>query len=156
MSIVIDLDTIIHGHHPGSRVDCGVDGVDLPVDVIRRMALFADIIPVLLDEDGVVLKMGRTRRLATRAQRKALRAMYRWCAMPGCRTPVDQCTPHHCDEWVDGGNTDIDELAPICKHDHNVIHAKGWTLSLSADRRLTITKPDGTTMTTGPPSEQWL
>jgi hypothetical protein len=155
MTIVIDHDTIVHGPHPRSRTDCGVDGVDLPVDVLRRMALFADIIPVLLDEDGVVLKMGRTRRLATRAQRQALRAMYRHCAIPGCRTPVRHCTPHHCDEWDHGGLTDIDDLVPICKSDHAMIHTKGWTLSLSADRRLTITTPDGTTMTTGPPSEQW-
>ena len=155
MTVVIDYDTIVHGPHPRSRTDCGVDGVDLPVDVLRRMALFADIIPVLLDEDGVVLKMGRTRRLATRAQRHALRAMYRHCVIPGCTTPVGQCTPHHCDEWEHGGLTDIDELVPVCTTDHVMIHTKGWTLSLSTDRRLTITTPDGTTMTTGPPTDQW-
>ena len=31
----------------------------------------------------------------------------------------------------------------------------GWVLTLGADRSLTITTPDGTTMTTGPPSDQW-
>jgi hypothetical protein len=155
MTIVIDLRTLVHGWHDGSRVDCGLDGVDLPIETIRRMAVFADIVPVLLDENGVVLKMGRTRRLATRDQRRALRAMYRWCAIPGCRTPVGRCEPHHCDEWEHGGNTDIDRLVPICNHDHDVIHAKRWVLSLAADRSLTVTAPDGTIMTTGPPSDQW-
>jgi hypothetical protein len=155
MSIVIDIDTILHGRHDGSKVDCGVDGVDLPVEVLRRMALFADIIPVVVDGDGVVLKMGRTRRLATRNQRRALRAMYRWCAMPDCRTPVSRCTPHHCQEWEHGGLTDLEVLVPICKHHHSILHAKGWTLTLSPDRRLTISRPDGTVMTTGPPNHQW-
>jgi hypothetical protein len=81
--------------------------------------------------------------------------MYRWCAILGCRTPVGKCEPHHCDDWHDGGNTDIDDLVPVCNHDHDVIHAKQWKLSLAADRSLTITAPDGTIMTTGPPSEQW-
>lgn len=155
MSIVIDLRTLTHGYHPDTRIDCGIDGIDLPLDTIRRIALYADIIPVLLDEHGVTLKMGRTRRLATRDQRHALRAMYKHCAMPGCHTPVRQCTPHHCTEWNDGGLTDIDLLVPICKHHHNHIHTNGWVLTLSADRCLTITTPNGTTMTTGPPNEQW-
>ncbi|MCU1361041.1 MAG: hypothetical protein JWN99_2330, partial [Ilumatobacteraceae bacterium] len=127
------------------------------LDTIRRMALFADIIPVLLDENGVVLKMGRTTRLATRQQRHALRAMYRTCAIPGCRTPVGHCTPHHCDEWLaDHGDTDLDRMAPVCKRHHSLIHANGWTLHLAPDRSLTIRGPDGSTiMTTGPPTEQW-
>jgi hypothetical protein len=156
MVITIDHETLLHGWHDGSRVDCGIDGLELPLDTIRRMALFADIIPVLLDENGVVLKMGRTRRLATKDQRIALRAMYRTCAMPGCTTPVGRCTPHHCDDWEHGGFTDIELLAPVCKHDHTTIHANGWTLHLALDRSLTIRGPDGgTIMTTGPPSEQW-
>jgi hypothetical protein len=154
-SIVIDLRTLTHGFHPDTRLDCGIDGIQLPLDTIRRLALYADIIPVLLDTNGVVLKMGRTRRLATRDQRRAIRAMYRTCAIPGCRTHVRHCEPHHITDWDHGGHTDLEILVPICKHHHDIIHARHWTLSLSPDRRLTITKPDGTTMTTGPPSEQW-
>jgi hypothetical protein len=156
LSIVADLQTLVHGWHEHSRVDCGIDGLDLPLDTIRRIALYADIIPVLLDDNGVILKLGRTRRLATAGQRRALRAMYKTCAIRGCRRPSAQCTPHHCDEFGHGGLTDIELLVPICKHHHTMIHAHGWTLTLSADRSLTITAPDGTTiMTTGPPSEQW-
>ena len=106
MCVTIDLRTIIHGYHTGSRVDFGIDGIDLPLDTLRRIAQWADIIPVLLDNDGVILKMGRTRRLATRNQRRALRAMYRTCAIPHCTQPVRQCEPHHCNEWDPGGLTE--------------------------------------------------
>jgi hypothetical protein len=156
MTLVIDARTYLDGLHPGSRLGVGIPGVELPVETIRRMAYFADITAVLLDEDGVVLKHGRTRRLATDAQRRALRAMYRHCAIPGCRVPVAKTTPHHTLEWTgDHGPTDIECLIPVCKHHHSRIHAEGWRLSLSPDRRLTITFPDGSTMSTGPPREQW-
>jgi hypothetical protein len=155
MAIVIDLRTLTHGLHSGTRLDCGVDGVQLPLDTIRRLALYADIVPVIIDENGVVLKMGRTRRLATRDQRRAIRAMYRTCAIPGCATHVRRCEPHHIIDWEHDGVTDLDVLVPICKHHHDIIHSHHWVLALSADRRLTINKPDGTTMTTGPPSDQW-
>jgi phosphohistidine phosphatase SixA len=156
LCVTIDLRTIVHGYHTHSRVDFGIDGIDLPLDTLRRMAQWADIIPVLLDDDGVVLKMGRTRRLATRDQRRALRAMYRTCAIPGCTRPVRQCEPHHCNEWDPGGLTDIELLAPICKHHHDIIHTKHWTLTLAPDRSLTVTDHTGSViMATGPPAEQW-
>ena len=82
--------------------------------------------------------------------------MYRHCAIPGCPVPVSKTEPHHTIEWTsDGGPTDIDHLVPVCKHHHDLIHQQRWRLSLSTDRRLTITHPDGHTMTTGPPREQW-
>jgi hypothetical protein len=156
LTITIDARTYLDGLHPGTRVDCGIPGVDLPVDTIRRLAFFADITAVLLDDDGVVLKHGRTRRFASREQRRALRAMYRHCAIPGCRVPVAKTEPHHTIEWTgNGGPTDIEFLVPVCKHHHDLIHQHRWQLSLSTDRRLTITHPDGHTMTTGPPREQW-
>ncbi|MGE0141444.1 MAG: DUF222 domain-containing protein, partial [Ilumatobacteraceae bacterium] len=156
LSIVLDATTWLFGEHPGTRFDCGIPGLDLPLDTVRRMAMFADITLAFIDEQGVVLKLGRTRRLANDDQRRALRIMYRHCAIPGCTVPVSRTEPHHTIEWdADHGPTDIENLVPICKHHHDLIHDNHWKLSLSPDRRLTVTYPDGTTMTTGPPSEQW-
>ncbi|MGD9999559.1 MAG: DUF222 domain-containing protein, partial [Ilumatobacteraceae bacterium] len=156
LSIVLDATTWLFGEHPNTRFDCGIPGLDLPLDTIRRMAMFADITLAFIDQQGVVLKLGRARRLANDAQRRALRIMYRHCAIPGCTVPVSRTQPHHTQEWdAHHGPTDIENLVPICKHHHDLIHDNGWKLSLSNDRRLTITYPDGTTMTTGPPSDQW-
>jgi Domain of unknown function (DUF222) len=153
--ITIDLETIINGRHDGSRVDLGADDVDLPVDTIRRIASFADIVPVVIDHAGVVLKLGRTVRFANRDQRRAIRAMYRRCVVPDCPVHVKRCEPHHIIHWEDGGPTDLDLLVPVCKHHHDIAHAQGWIFKLAADRSLTITFADGTTMTTGPPADQW-
>ena len=58
---------------------------------------------------------------------------------------------HHVIWWYHDGLTDLDNLLPICVQHHHNIHHDGWLLTLTPDRTLTITLPDGTIMTTGPP-----
>ncbi len=71
VSVVIDLQTLMHGMHQRSVIRTGHD-VELPIETIRRMACEAEIIPVVLGSNGVVLDVGRATRLASRYQRKAL------------------------------------------------------------------------------------
>ena len=75
-------------------------GEAVPVATIRRLCCDADIVPVVLDGDGVTLDVGRAKRVATREQRRALRAMYRTCAHPGCTVGFDDCDIHHVDPWA--------------------------------------------------------
>jgi hypothetical protein len=73
-----DLETIRNGLHANSICETE-DGTPLPVEVIRRLACEAEIIPVVLNGRGEALAVGRSQRLATPAQRAALRAMHRTC-----------------------------------------------------------------------------
>lgn len=97
------------------------------------------------------LDLGRTTRLANRAQRRALRALYRGCGMPGCEVPFDHCTIHHIEWWRHGGRTDLHNLLPICGRHHHLVHDRGWRLELGPNRQLTVTTPAGRVMSTGPP-----
>jgi hypothetical protein len=81
--------------------------------------------------------------------------MYRHCAIPGCERPLNHCEMHHVIWWEHGGLTDLDNLFPVCKHHHDLIHTNQWIVTMTPDRSITIHLPDGTTMTTGPPREQW-
>ncbi len=84
------------------------DGTDVPVATMRRLACDAHILPVVLGGDGVVLDVGRSRRLATDDQRRALRAMYRTCGIGTCDVSFDRCEIHHVDEWdAHQGDTDL-------------------------------------------------
>jgi hypothetical protein len=59
--------------------------VEVPVETLRRMACTAEVIvPIIVAADGTALYLGRDARVANRAQRRVLRAMYRGCAIPGC------------------------------------------------------------------------
>lgn len=151
ISVLIDADTLLHGDHPNSVIDCGLP-IDLPIDTLRRWACVAEITPIIIAADGVSLFLGRDTRTANRAQRRALRAMYRCCAMPGCRVAFDNCDIHHLIWFRHLGRTDIDNLLPLCHKHHHCVHEDGWRLALDGRRNLTITYPDGTIMTTGPPS----
>ncbi len=150
MSILIDAKTLVHGHHDGTVIDCGLP-IELPIETIRRMACLADITPIIVGADGVHLYLGATTRLATPQQRRVLRAMYRTCAIPGCCVSWDQLVMHHLVYFEHGGPSDIDNLLPLCTRHHHYVHDGGWRLQMSADRTLTIGLPDGTTMCHGPP-----
>ena len=160
---VIDIDTFRAGQHADSYVHLGIDGLELPLDTVRRRAAMGDIVPVWVDTDGVVvqvgdpaaaLDLGRSTRLANRTQRRALRVMYACCAIPGCRVAFDHCQPHHIVWWRQGGRTDLSNLLPLCSRHHHLVHESGWILSMAANRSLTVTLPDGTIMRTGPPRSQ--
>ena len=142
VSVVIDLQTLMHGMHQRSVIRTGHD-VDLPIETIRRMACEAEIIPVVLGSNGVVLDVGRATRLASRYQRKALEVMYPTCAIPQCCVPHSQCQPHHIRYWRDDGSTDMNNLVPLCSSHHRSVHEGGWKLSMhGTDRQLAITRPD--------------
>jgi hypothetical protein len=176
--VVIDQQTFEHGRHAQSKVDCG-PGIDLPIDSIRTIAGRARFVPVVVDRDGVVIAQGdpvptydqivqsltrpvaldhgRSRRHASIRQRRALRAMYRHCAIPGCARHVSITEAHHIHWWEHGGRTDLSNLLPLCRHHHDRLHAERWRLTMGADRSISVHARDGTLlMTTGPPCEQWV
>ncbi|MEP7046703.1 MAG: HNH endonuclease [Ilumatobacteraceae bacterium] len=139
----------------GPIIDWGLP-VEVPTPVLNELLQRADIHTVMI-RNGVVisgpgeLDLGRTTRLANRAQRLVLRALYPTCAIPGCATRFNNCKIHHVVEWDDHGLTDLCNLIPICAHHHTTLHADNWQLILTADRTLTINLPDRTTLTNGPP-----
>jgi hypothetical protein len=141
--VISDQRTIVEGIHDDSV--CETDqGVPLPPETVRRLCCNGRITPVILGVDGVPLNLGRTQRLASRAQRRALRAMYRSCGFGNCDVPYGQCEIHHVLPFELGGRTDLDNLIPLCARHHHVVHELGWKLDLAPDRQLTIRQPDGT------------
>ncbi|MET0909317.1 MAG: HNH endonuclease signature motif containing protein, partial [Ilumatobacteraceae bacterium] len=87
-------------------------------------------------------------RTVTRAQRRKLRAMHATCVGHGCHVSFEQCHIHHIIFWRYNGRTDITNLVPVCSKHHHLAHEGGWTLSMTPDRTVTWTRPDGTTHST--------
>ena len=153
VTVIIDERTLREGNkRDDSIVDIGLGGFGLPVETIRRWACIGSITPVVVSADGVRLLLGRETRLANRAQRRALRVLYRTCAL--CETPFDLCQVHHVGWFTLGGCTDIANLLPLCSKHHHLVHEGGWILHLAPDRTLTITKL-GNNISVHPPPNAW-
>jgi hypothetical protein len=117
--------------------------VSLPVAAVRKLLCEATVFPLVLGGDGRVLDHGAGRRLASPEQRRALRAMYRSCAWPGCAVRFSSCHVHHTVPFAWNERTVLDELVPVCSHHHHQIHDLGWHLAVDGERTVTIRGPDG-------------
>jgi hypothetical protein len=104
-------------------------------------AAMAKLPPVLGGAPTMPLDLGRSTRVVSPAQRNALAVRDRGCVFPGCSRPVSWCEAHHLWHWLDGGPTDLPNLALVCRAHHRAIHDGGWRLIRGPDSQLTATPP---------------
>lgn len=136
----VDVTRFVDGPHEHGVCEYD-DGTPVPAPTARRLICNGRIIPIIIDTNGVALNAGREIRLANRQQRRALRAMYRTCAFPGCDVDFNGCEIHHLLPFEFGGLTDLINLLPLCIRHHHVIHEPGWRLTLDDDRHSRSTNP---------------
>jgi Domain of unknown function (DUF222) len=72
------------------------------------------------------------------------------CTFPGCRRPAAQCDADHTLAYHHGGRTCLCNLAPLCRHHHQVKQARGWALAQASPGVMTWTTPAGRRYTTTP------
>jgi predicted restriction endonuclease len=77
---------------------------------------------------GKVLALGRTRRLVSKALRRALLIRDRMCCYPGCHQ-TRHLKAHHVVPWILGGRTDLDNLILLCQWHHTAVHEGGITIT---------------------------
>ncbi|GLZ80362.1 hypothetical protein Afil01_51690 [Actinorhabdospora filicis] len=112
-----------------------LDGTPIPPAIARRFACDARVLPAVLNGDGRVLDLARTRRLVSIAQRRALSIEQPTCAFPHCTVSWRRCEAHHIHPWSEGGPTTLDNLAHLCPNHHGTAHGEAWTFTR-------ITAPD--------------
>lgn len=154
--VIVVVDHTAPGPEPD--VDWGHPDIHLPSSALDELLSRPGTrVHEVVVRNGVViiapgaLDLGRSTRLANRHQRRALRALYRTCAVPGCDVGFDRCVVHHLRWWRHGGATDLQNLLPLCTRHHTAVHHLGWQLHLDARRRLTVVRPHAPPHTTGPP-----
>lgn len=97
------------------------DGPSVPVELGRRLTCDAMVTVAGLNH-------GRTQRVVTAAQRRALDerdGRVCWVAGCECRHGLDA---HHVRHWCQGGRTDLDNLVLLCPFHHRLVHEGGWRL----------------------------
>src|SRR5450759_4836956 len=136
LQIRVDLATLLAG--------TGTAGADwagpLSAGAALRLACDATTSPVLTAGPSEVLDLGRSVRLVSPAQRRALVVRDGGCLWPGCDRPPAFTDAHHLRHWVDGGATDLDNLALVCRRHHRLVHV-GWELAHRPDGIWSATPP---------------
>jgi hypothetical protein len=97
--------------------------------------------PILGGAPSQPLDLGRSTRVVQPAQRAALAVRDSGCVLPDCDRPLAWCEAHHLQHWLDGGPTDLANLALLCRAHHRAVHEGGWRLQRDADGHLTATPP---------------
>lgn len=104
-------------------------GVAISVATVERRACSDGYLPILFDDHGHALNLGRTQRLFTEKQRVALAAIWGGCAIPGCDRPPSWTEAHHADEWNrHAGATDVSNGILLCRHHHIWVHDNHWRI----------------------------
>jgi hypothetical protein len=122
-----------HGGNPDDPSATGLEGL--------LRAVLAKLPPTLGGAPSRPLDVGRSTRVVTPAQRSALAVRDGGCVFPGCSRPLSWCEAHHVWHWLDGGPTDLDNLALLCRAHHRAIHEGGWRLIRGPDGQFTATPP---------------
>ena len=115
----------------------------------RRLCCDAGIVPILENESGHTLDVGRKRRTVPTALRRALENRDGGCTFPGCsHRRVDA---HHIEHWLDGGTTKLDNLISLCRTHHRYMHEYGFRVETVDSGAPLFHDPNGKALVAVPP-----
>ncbi len=142
---------VITADDPTAQQVRSLDGEPVTADIAELLTCDAHLQALIVDQHGQPLWLGRSTRLASAAQRRALAIRDGGCVFPGCDMPPSWCDAHHQSEWEHAGATNIDTMALLCRRHHGTAHTRRWTLQpvgldagrVEPDRRKPGTAPAG-------------
>ncbi|WP_280469047.1 HNH endonuclease signature motif containing protein [Nocardia cyriacigeorgica] len=120
----------------GAGVATTATGGTVPLAEALTLAQRSQPWLAVFDHAGLPLHLGRTKRLASAAQRLALIAALKGCSRPGCDAPASLSAVHHVLDYRNNGHTDIENLTLACDSCHALIHdgVGGWKTRLEGPR----------------------
>ena len=98
------------------------------IDTVTRHGCDGGYVPILFDDDGQALNLGRSQRLHSARQRVAIAARDGGCLAPGCDRPPGWCEVHHITEFSRGGRTDLADGVLLCRYHHLLVHNNRWRI----------------------------
>jgi hypothetical protein len=118
-------------------------GPGLPDRVVQRLLCEGRIRTVIHDSANNVLDVGRSHRLVTDRQYRALLLrQHDHCAHPGCPN-TKNLHAHHRIHWIHGGRTDLANLLLLCERHHLAHHAGEFEILTAGIGRFRFLSSDG-------------
>ena len=149
----LDVDQL-RGVPPASLAD----GTPIPHGQLAKLLCDGELHRVVFGPDGQILDSGRSQRLFTAAQSRAIIARDRHCQYPGCVAPPWEGEIHHSIWWYHQGRTSTENGILLCWHHHTYVHQQHLTISQRLARagsqelrHWVFTRPDGQQIGAPPP-----
>ena len=97
-------------------------GATLSAARARWIACDSMVTRIVLDPDGLPLDVGRTHRVVPPHLRRAVEQRDGHCVFAGCGAPTHWCDVHHLVEWINDGETSLENSALLCERHHTKVH----------------------------------
>ncbi|HUQ53408.1 MAG TPA: DUF222 domain-containing protein, partial [Gammaproteobacteria bacterium] len=132
-------------HTDAKAIAGGTGCADLPIDTLKRLLCDCSVVLVPEDGDGNPLHVGRKQRTVSTSLKRALYARDRGCTFPGCHR-TRYLDGHHLRHWLNGGETNPDNMTLLCTHHHGLLHWGAFSIVRNADGALRFVTADGRTI----------
>ncbi|HEY8802671.1 MAG TPA: DUF222 domain-containing protein [Candidatus Dormibacteraeota bacterium] len=115
----------------------------LPISAkaVERLSCDCNVTRILLGADSAVIDVGRSRRVISPSQRRALKVRDKGCRFPGCDRPATWTSGHHLVHWFRGGPGDLPNLVLLCYRHHWMVHEGRWQLVKTDDGKFLAVPP---------------
>ncbi|SDO05114.1 HNH endonuclease signature motif containing protein [Geodermatophilus sp. DSM 45219] len=136
---------------PGTHPGAGEMGFGAAISAARARWIACDgaVTRIVMGPDGRPLDYGRNLRLVPPHVRRAAEVRDGGCVFTGCGAPTSWCDVHHLLEWINGGDTSLENSALLCERHHTKVH-HGFRVERQPDGRWRTWRPDGSEIGIGP------
>jgi hypothetical protein len=150
--VTIDVEDLVD---PSTGTEAARTGFGATLSAARARGVACDstVTRIVLGPDGLPLDVGRTHRVVPPHLRRAVENRDRHCVFAGCGAPTHWCDVHHLVEWINDGETSLDNSALLCERHHTKVH-HGFRVQRDdgapPGHRWRTWRPDGTEILIGP------
>ena len=146
--VTVDVEDLVD---PATGPDAARTGFGATLSAARTRWVACDstVTRIVLDPDGLPLDVGRTHRVVPPHLRRAVENRDGHCVFAGCVAPTHWCDVHHLVEWINDGETSLENSALLCERHHTKVH-HGFRVQRPPDGRWRTWRPDGTEILIGP------
>jgi len=149
VSVTVPVMSLLgHSDEPPSLDGYGPIPLDSALELMGAATSFTRILTH--PETGVVMSVGREQYAVPADLKRWLQMRDQTCRFIGCNRAAVRCDIDHTEAWGEGGCTDADNLAHLCRKHHRMKHETGWELMNLGDGRLSWRSPAGRLYSTEP------
>lgn len=142
VNVVVELDTLL-GLSDAPATLIGHDFA-LTASQVRELAETSNLRRMVVDSStGALLELGRKVYEPTKQQKDFVKMRDQKCRAPGCERNAMRCDIDHIRAWDDGGETNVSNLAALCRRHHILKTIGEWKYELLPNGDTVWTLPDG-------------